>query len=381
MVTVGANLRTLVASLPPLVRTIASDLGLSSTAIGVLTTLPVLCMGVFAPAAHALSRRFGAPIAVAVALVLLLSGTLLRGLGSAVWPLYVGTLLGGVGIAVAGTLVPGLVKQLVPAARAGLATGLTMGAMMGGAALASALAVPAETLFGSWQASLASWSVLVAVGIAGWFPLVRRVHGGSAHVPADEAADHGLPFRHVTAWLLTGFLAAQSVQFYSSLAWLAPTYVAEGWSPRSAGFLLSWFTAAQVVSGLLGPAVADRVRDLRWLLVPVALCALSGLVELWLAPQAAPWAWAALLGLGQGASFALGLVMLIRYAGSPAASARLSAMGLGIGYLVASAGPTVTGAIREVSGGFAAVWLALAAVLLVQLTLAVLLGPHRPPIR
>jgi CP family cyanate transporter-like MFS transporter len=381
MVTVGANLRTLVASLPPLVRTIASDLGLSSTAIGVLTTLPVLCMGVFAPAAHALSRRFGAPIAVAVALVLLLSGTLLRGLGSVGWPLYVGTLLGGVGIAVAGTLVPGLVKQLVPAARAGLATGLTMGAMMGGAALASALAVPAETLFGSWQASLASWSVLVAVGIAGWFPLVRRVHGGSAHVPADEAADHGLPFRHVTAWLLTGFLAAQSVQFYSSLAWLAPTYVAEGWSPRSAGFLLSWFTAAQVVSGLLGPAVADRVRDLRWLLVPVALCALSGLVGLWLAPQAAPWAWAALLGLGQGASFALGLVMLIRYAGSPAASARLSAMGLGIGYLVASAGPTVTGAIREVSGGFAAVWLALAAVLLVQLTLAVLLGPHRPPIR
>lgn len=381
MVTVAVNLRTLMASLPPLVKTIGADLGLSSFAIGVLTTLPVLCMGLFAPVAHALSRRIGAPASVGLAMLALLAGTLLRGLGSLVWPLYVGTFAGGVGIAIAGTLLPGLVKQLFPAHRAGLATGITMAGMMGGAALASAVSVPLEARLGSWEAALASWAVLAVAGLAGWLPLVRRVHGASAHLVLEEEADHALPVGHLTAWLLTGYLASQSVQFYSSLAWLAPTYVAEGWAPSAAGYLLSAFTAAQVVSGLLGPALADRVRDLRRLLVPVALTALCGQMGLWLAPQAVPWLWAGLLGFGQGASFSLGLVLLIRYAGSASASARLSAMALGISYTLASAGPAATGAIRDVSGGFGAVWLSLAGVLLLQLALATLLHPRREHIR
>ena len=153
-------------------------------------------------------------------------------------------------------------------------------------------------------------------------------------------------------------------------------------APRSAGYHLSAFTAGQMVSGLLGPADADRVPDLRRLLVPVALTALCGQLGLWLAPEAAaPWVWACLLGFGQGASFSLGLVLLIRYAGTARASARLSAMALGISYVLASAGPAVTGAIRDVSGGFGAVWLCLAGVLLVQLVLATRLHPRREPIR
>ena len=49
MVLLGLNLRTVVASLPPLLDTVRADLGLSGTAAGVLTALPVLCFGVFAP--------------------------------------------------------------------------------------------------------------------------------------------------------------------------------------------------------------------------------------------------------------------------------------------------------------------------------------------
>ena len=49
LVLVAANLRTLMASLPPLAETIRADLGLSSAWMGVLTTLPVLCMGLLAP--------------------------------------------------------------------------------------------------------------------------------------------------------------------------------------------------------------------------------------------------------------------------------------------------------------------------------------------
>ncbi|CAK6481048.1 hypothetical protein ACPOM7_18505 [Peribacillus castrilensis] len=46
---VAANLRPAIASVSPLLETIRYDLGMSSFAVSFLTTIPVLCMGIFAP--------------------------------------------------------------------------------------------------------------------------------------------------------------------------------------------------------------------------------------------------------------------------------------------------------------------------------------------
>ena len=64
LVAVAANLRTAMASVPPLTESIADDLGLSNTALGALTTLPVLCMGLFAPFAQRIAARLGAAASV-----------------------------------------------------------------------------------------------------------------------------------------------------------------------------------------------------------------------------------------------------------------------------------------------------------------------------
>ena len=105
IVLVAANLRTLMASLPPLAEAVRADLGLSSAWMGVLTTLPVLCMGLLAPVANQVARRVGSAVAVGGGLAVILVGVVVRGLGEgAVWSLYTGTLLAGAGIALAGTL-------------------------------------------------------------------------------------------------------------------------------------------------------------------------------------------------------------------------------------------------------------------------------------
>ena len=115
IVLVAANLRTLMASLPPLAEAMRTDLGLSSAWMGVLTTLPVLCMGLLAPVANQVARRVGSAVAVGGGVTLVLVGIVLRGLGGgAVWSLYAGTLLAGAGIALAGTLLPGMVKTVFP---------------------------------------------------------------------------------------------------------------------------------------------------------------------------------------------------------------------------------------------------------------------------
>jgi CP family cyanate transporter-like MFS transporter len=396
MVAVAGNLRTLMASVPPLVDAMAADLGMSHVEIGVLTTLPVLCMGVFAPTANVLGRRIGAPPAVLVAVLLLLVGFLARGVGT-LPALYLGSFVAGAGIATAGTLLPGLVKQLVPPGRAGAATGAYMFAMSAGAAASAALSVPLARALGSWQASLASWSVLAAVGLVAWLPLVRSlahrpgrgdepparpVVGAVVGAPSGESArrpppDHRLPWREPTARLLALYMAASSVQFYSSLAWLAPTYVGIGWQSERAGYLLSVFSAVQIASGLAVPVLADRVVDRRVLLVPVAAFGVVGELGIWLAPDAAPWLWAASLGVGQGAAFSLGLMLLVAFADSPAGSARLSALVLGFGYTVAAFGPATMGAIRDATGAFDAVWQTLLVLMGVQVAAALTLGPHR----
>lgn len=379
LVLVAANLRTLMASLPPLAQTISADLGLSSAWMGVLTTLPVLCMGLLAPVANQVARRVTTVSAVGGGITLVLLGLLLRGSGGGqVWSLYAGTVVAGAGIALAGTLLPGVVKAVFPARRSGLGTGLTMVAMMGLAGVASAAAVPLEDALGGWSASLLAWAPLAALAVLAWVPMARAVRRHA--VPDERPTDvsHALPWASLTAWLLAGYLAMQSWQFYSSLAWLAPTYVAAGWTARDAGLLMAVFTGAQLVSGLVAPTLMDHVGDARVLLVGATLLGGCGELGVWLAPEALPWVWGLLLGAGQGACFALGLGLLVRYAATPRDSARLTAMAFLVSYTVASFGPATMGAVEDATGSFAVLWALLALVAVPQLLFALRLRPGLP---
>jgi MFS transporter, CP family, cyanate transporter len=158
VVLLAVNLRTSIASLPPLLGEVEHDLRLSGAAAGLLTALPVLCMALFAPLAHRLAHRFGREATALGAVVLVALGNGARLAGGHVVALYAGTLIAGLGIAVSGVVLPGLVKELFPR-RVGLMTGAYSVAMMVGAAAAAGAAVPLARLLGSWQASLASWAV------------------------------------------------------------------------------------------------------------------------------------------------------------------------------------------------------------------------------
>src|SRR3954470_5017754 len=145
LVAVAANLRIAITSVPPLLDAISADLGLSHAAAGALTTLPVLCMGLFAPVASRIAHRTGAAGDVLAAVLSILAGTASRFAGDHTGVLYARTFVCGAGTSVcgcatpaAGTLPPRLVKTFFPPERTGLVTGLYMLAMMGGAALSSA---------------------------------------------------------------------------------------------------------------------------------------------------------------------------------------------------------------------------------------------------
>ena len=359
MIAVALNLRPAIAAVPPVLDAIQADLGLSATGAGLLTAMPVVCMGVFAPAGAALGRRVGRETAVSCALALVACGTLVRGLGESVVPLYGGTLVAGIGIAMGGALLPGVVKAWFPA-RAGAVTGLYTAGLVTGAMLASAATVPlSHALGGGWPAAIAAWGLLAVAALVAWVPATRRLRA-TAEPPVPGRLR--LPWGSGVAWRITLYMGSQSLLYYAALTWLSPLYLAAGWSASRAGLLLGLFSLTQVFSALAVPAMVDRTGDHRpW----VALCvgtATAMLAAVGLVPTAAPWVWAALLGLGVGGMFALALTMLVRQASTPAAAARLSGMALLVGYLIAATGPVLAGAVYDATGSYRAPFLMLAGI-------------------
>ena len=131
------------------------------------------------------------------------------------------------------------------------------------------------------------------------------------------------------------------------------------------------FSATQLVSALALPVVAHRAGGLlAGVLGSVGVSTLM-LVAVAVVPGAAPWTWAALLGLGMGGQFALALTVLASLGRGPAESAAVSGMALFVGYLFSASGPVVAGALHDLTGGYRAPFLALAGVGMVTLAAGV----------
>ncbi|SDQ98800.1 MFS transporter, CP family, cyanate transporter [Pseudomonas sp. UC 17F4] len=122
LVLVALNLRPALSSMAPLLGQVSDNLGLSASQAGLLTTLPVLCLGLFAPLAPVLARRFGSERVILGILLVLAAGIAVRSaFGST--GVFVGSIMAGASIGVIGVLLPGIVKRDFPK-HAGTLTGV-----------------------------------------------------------------------------------------------------------------------------------------------------------------------------------------------------------------------------------------------------------------
>jgi CP family cyanate transporter-like MFS transporter len=378
---VAVNLRLAFASVAPVVEAIRRDLGLGSAALGLLTTVPVLCMGGFALVAPLVARRVGAGRGVFWALVLICLATALRLTGgTGEITLFATTLAIGLGVAVAQSLVPAVVKRGFPG-RAALVTGLYTFGINAGAVLAAGATVPLRGLFGgSWPAALAFWALPAVPAAALWYFAAR---GGGADGVAERDAGGGaagaLPWASGRAWLVALFLGGTSSLYWATLTWLAPIYQEQGVAEQRAGLLLTAFTFAQTAATLAVPAIADRSEDRRpWLALCLAAI-VAGFVAVGLAPLAAPWAWAVVLGAGVGGLVPLALTLPLDSAADADAVGRLSAMAFFVGYLLAALAPSAVGVLRDATGGFVVPVLALAVIGTVMLGASAKFRPRHDP--
>lgn len=350
MIATAFCLRLVFASLSVRLPEVVRATGLEPWQVGLLTTLPILCLGLCAPLAPRLARRFGTDRTLFGALLLIAVGTGCRALGP-VWALFSFSMLTGAAIATANVLLPTLIKRDFED-RTALLTGAYVTAISGGAALAAAVTVPIENwLVGDWRVGLSIWAIPAVGALFLWMPQLRRrtVRGGGVVLPVV-----GL-WRDPLAWSVSLFMGLQSALAFSVLAWLAPILRERGLDPVRAGLVLSVLIVVQLATSLTVPSIATRRPGQRLIAVVLSVFAAGGLLGLLIAPLSGVWIWAIVQGLAQGGLFSLALTMVLLRSPDSHVASHMSSMSQSVGYVPAAMAPLGIGLLHQWTGGFGAV--------------------------
>ncbi|UNG02298.1 MFS transporter [Bacillus altitudinis] len=365
------NLRPIITSVASMMSMIQSDLGVSALTASLLTTLPVLCMGVFAPVATKLSRRFGLERTLFFSIFLITIATGLRGTSQTVTILLMTAFAGGVGISFAGPLLSSFIKKYFPKSP-GIVSVYSI-SMTVGAALASGLTIPIYLRSEhNLPLALACWAVLGVIALILWLGLARK----------NQQADHAdvplrLPLRNKKAIQFTLFFGFMSSMFYSLTAWISPIALNFGNSPQYAAMLLTIFTLIQIPVALLVPAIVNRLGKPKLFLILCSLSELIGLLFLLLPMPILPAV--IFLGIGAGGLFPLALMLPIIETRTPEEAGTWSAMSQMGGYIMGGFGPFLIGLIFDISGHFQAAIVAMLAIvmLMIGVQLSMKLGKKR----
>lgn len=356
-------LRSPITAVPPLLGRMAGDLGMSSSAMGALTSVPVLCFGALTPIASLVLRRLDLNASVLWALAIIMAGSVLRSAGS-VWAAFAGTAVIAAGMTLGNLIAPMVIARSFRN-RTALMTSSYSASVNIGVTLSTALAAPLALLIG-WQGSTAAWALApgVIAGFVWWkvFPPQRRRDRDAVSPDTGAAGRSGENARRKPsvsivawplAWIMAAASAAHNLAYYSTVTWL-PTALREvaRLGESGAGLASSVFQITAVAGPLMVPLALNRMGwSMRRVMIIVCACWLAlpfgmmTLPSLWLV-------WCILGGIAQGAFFSALFTIVIQRSRTPDESRRLTALIQTTGYIVASLGPIMVGHVHDQFGGW-----------------------------
>jgi CP family cyanate transporter-like MFS transporter len=358
---VALNLRTAVAVISPIVAEINVDIRLDSVGLGVIGAVPPIAFALSALFGALIARRTGLERLLALAIVAMIVGQLLRSAATNFAVLLIGSLIAMVGAGIGNVLLPPLVKRYFPD-RIGLMTSLYATLLAIGTAVTAALTAPIANSVG-WRTSLAVWSIMALTALVPWVTILLRHRRDRAAVAADEVSDLEEPsadaigriWRSKTAWTVAIVFALSAFHVYVAFAWLPQLLVdIVGVSHVQAGGLLALYSIVGLPSALVVPLLTARLKNVGWVIQSGVAAFVLGYLGLLLLPTVLPWLWVVLIGAGPllfPAALTLINLRTRTHEGSVALSGFVQTVGYGIGAL----GPLLVAMLRGLTGGWTAV--------------------------
>ncbi|WP_208586000.1 CynX/NimT family MFS transporter [Gracilibacillus suaedae] len=341
------NLRPAITSVGPIIGIMREDLSISNWSAGFLTSLPLIAFAFMSPIAPRIANRTTNEKALLYGLITLLIGIWIRST-AAITLLFVGTILIGVGIAIINVILPSLIKSNFPE-KIGLMTGVYTTSMSIFAALASGLSVPLTSTAGlGWKWSLASWSLLVIIGIVVW---LITMHKAPLREDSELYEPSTVPLlRSPVAWQVTFFMGLQSFLFYVTISWLAEILISNGFSGSVAGWYVAYMQFISLPATFFTPVIAGKLKNQQPVVAVFGVSGIIGYSMLYVEPGMIGSTIAiTLIGIMLGASISLALALLGLRTTNARQAAELSGMAQSFGYLLASVGPIVIGLIFDIT--------------------------------
>jgi MFS transporter, CP family, cyanate transporter len=254
----GACLRLTVLAIPPVVPLLHTDLHLTETGIGWLSSLPPMLFAIAAVPGSLLIARFGLIPALLTGLLLNAVGSAARGATTDAGLLYASTIVMATGISIMQPTLPPLVRAWYPK-KIGFATAVYTTGLLIGEILAAALTIPfVLPLVGdSWRLSLVFWSVpvlLTALIVAICAPQI-----GGSHNTAPPADRRWWPdWRQPLIWQLGLILGSVNATYFVANAFL-PDYVIADGRPDLVSIALTALNFGQLPAAFLMLGFAGRL--------------------------------------------------------------------------------------------------------------------------
>src|SRR5699024_865669 len=236
---IASNLRPAITSVGPIIDLLRESLSLSNFSIGILTSLPLIAFVIMSPIVPKISMKYTNETTMIAGMIILVVGLVIRSVAF-VPLLFIGTILIGIGIAIANVLLPGIIKERFPDS-VPLMTSVYTTAMSLFAALASGVSLPISVgLDLGWEAALGVWVFPAFIAIGLWMYFVKyRKSADDVEMYYVRANDLNM-WRSPLAWQVAIFFGLQAFSYNALVTWLPEILIEYGVESRSSGWMLSF---------------------------------------------------------------------------------------------------------------------------------------------
>jgi MFS transporter, CP family, cyanate transporter len=346
---IALNLRPAVTSIGPLLETIKKDLSLSNSEVSLLTAIPVICMGLFAPLAVHWFNKFGQRRGISLLVGVIGILTLLRAVLHDYVSLLVTAFIIGVAIAIIGPILSSLIKEKFPN-RMASAIGIYSLGMGVGATLSAGLTGVLYVWIGeNWEFALAFWSSLALIAYLVWF-IVMTPQKERIGTTDKQQVTFRSPWTNRRAWLILLFFGFQASLFFSLTTWLASAVSELGFNVIEAGSVISVMTVTQIIANISIPLLLEKFPNRSFWIYFSLFIGTLGLVLLLTGNVTLVWPASILLGFTLGGLFPLALLLPLDETTDSKETNAWTAMVQSGGFIMGGLVPLAIGILYDYSG-------------------------------
>ena len=347
---IALNLRPAVTSIGPLLDTIRNDLHLTNSEVSLLTAIPVICMGLFAPLAVHWLNKFGQRKGISILIIIIGGMTLLRTWFYDYISLLITAFIIGIAIAIIGPIISSLIKEKFPT-RMASAIGIYSLGMGAGATLSAGLTGVIYVIVSErWEIALSIWSALALLAYVVWNLSIKDAKVVKEPVEMDEPAVLRSPWSNTRPWLILLFFGFQASLFFSLTTWLGSAAGELGFNVIEAGTVISVLTIAQIAGNIFIPLLLEKFPNRSfWIYFSLTLGTV-GLVLLLTNSTLLIWPASVFLGLTLGGLFPLALLLPLDETTDAREANAWTAMVQTGGFIMGGITPLAIGILYDITG-------------------------------